>query len=377
MRQPFPPLPRVKSLSVMPTYKCNAACKHCGTCSSPFDKTFLNPDLMLKGINEAIDCGYKVIVFTGGEATLAKDVLLRGIQLASSRGVCTRLVTNGWWATDEEAADAMIASLLEAGLVEINFSTGDYHARFVPLDTVLSACRAAAKIPMRTNLIMVELVEERTVTKRTILDHPIYKQIRREFPRAGVKVKESPWMPLSPEKTSVYPEGVATTRSNLPARMGCTSCLGTTTLQADGQIAACCGIGMRTIPELHVGHISRTTIAEADALMENDFLKRWIRVEGPEKILAWSSTHDPEIRWEGMYAHHCQACVRLYKDSRVRKVIFEHHQEKMAEVLMAEWLLFHYEGELGGTESAVVPGDAQQSFGGESNPQDGCYDGEA
>ena len=368
MRRPFPPLTRVKSLSVMPTYKCNAACRHCGTCSSPYDKTFLDVDLMLKGINEAISCGYRVVVFTGGEATLAEDALLRGLRLASSRGVCTRLVTNGSWATDEIAADSMIAKLLEAGLVEINFSTGDNHANFVPLETMLNACRAAAKIPMRTNIIMVELVADRTITRKTIVTHPIFKKIRSDFPNSRVKVKESPWMPLSPQKTSVYPEGIATTRQNLPIRTGCTSCLGTTTLQADGQIAACCGIGMRIIPELHVGHISRTTIAEADALMENDFLKRWIRVEGPEKILAWAASHDPEIKWEGMYAHHCQACVRLYKDARVRKVIVEHHKERMADVIMSEWLLFHYD------INSVEPfrassGEVHQSFGGEGAPQ--------
>ena len=66
-------------------------------------------------------------------------------------------------------------------------------------------------------------------------------------------------------------------------------------------------------------------------------------MEGPERILEWASTHDPEIQWEDMYAHRCQACIRLYKDSRVKTVIQEHHQEKIADVLFNEWLLYHYE----------------------------------
>jgi hypothetical protein len=42
-----------------------------------------------------------------------------------------------------------------------------------------------------------------------------------------------------------------------------------------------------------------------------------------------------------MYAHRCQACLRLYKDPKVRDVIAQHHQEKIADVLVTEWLLFH------------------------------------
>src|SRR5262249_36577895 len=161
-----------------------------------------------------------------------------------------------------------------------------------------------------------------------------------------------------PRKVEQYPPGMATTSQTLPLRTGCTSCLGTTTIQADGRIGACCGLGMRSIPELQIGHVATTTIAEADAEAEQDFLKRWIRLEGPERILAWAATHDPEIEWEGMYAHRCQACMRLYKDRRVRDVIAEHHEEKLADVVFGEWVLYHYEaGEDDGTPDGAYAGE--------------------
>jgi hypothetical protein len=134
---------------------------------------------------------------------------------------------------------------------------------------------------------------------------------------------------------------MATDRSNLAMHSGCTSYLGTTTIQANGQIGACCGLGMRQIPELQLGNVANTSIAEADSQAESDFLKRWIRVEGPEKILAWAADIDPQIEWEGMYAHRCQSCIRLYKDEKVRRVIREHHQEKLADVIFQEWLIYH------------------------------------
>jgi len=359
----FAPLRRAKTLSVMPTYQCTAACKHCGTYSSPKQTTFLDPELMLKAIEQAAQSGYKVVVFTGGEATLAEDALLRGIRLASSHGICTRIVTNAWWATDEQTADQFLKKLLEAGLVEINFSTGDQHTRFVPLENVLWASRAAAKIPMKTNVIMVETFAGRALTKHTVKAHSIYKSIRRDYPKASVRINESPWMPLSPGEVGHYAEGMSTTKKNLPVHTGCSSCMGTTTLQADGRIAACCGIGMRAIPELQVGHISSMSLTEADEVMENDFLKRWIRIEGPEKILAWAATHDPSIQWEGMYAHHCQSCVRLYRDPKVRAVILEHHQEKMADVLMAEWLLYHYDHKVDAIDDSGGEGFSDSAHG--------------
>lgn len=101
-------------------------------------------------------------------------------------------------------------------------------------------------------------------------------------------------------------------------------------------------LGEKLIPELQLGSIARTSIAEADAAGANDFLKRWIRVEGPERILAWAAGHDQSIEWEGMYAHHCQACLRLYKDPKVRRVITDHYAEKIADVAFKEWLLYHY-----------------------------------
>jgi hypothetical protein len=102
-------------------------------------------------------------------------------------------------------------------------------------------------------------------------------------------------MPLSPSTIHKYPEGTAANRSNLAMRKGCDSILSTTTVQVDGTIAACCGLGMRLIPELQLGNVRDTELIDAQQKAENDFLKRWIRAEGQERILEWASTHDPEI----------------------------------------------------------------------------------
>ena len=351
------PMNMYRTLSVMPTYQCTAACAHCGTYSHPKEQTWLPEEVMLSAIDQAIAADYKLVVFTGGEPTLARGALLRGIERAARARVLTRVVTNAWWASDDEAARQWIDELRTAGLYEINFSTGDQHARFVSLDNVMRATRAAAKAKLSI-CIMVEIVQDRCITRATIESNPIYMAMLEESPRVHINILESPWMPLSYVNIGEYPDGIALNSRNLGTRTGCNSCLSTTTLQADGQLGACCGLGMRKIPELQLGDIRSVPLAEADANAADDFLKRWIRVEGPEKILAWAAGHDPSIAWENLYGHKCQSCIRIYKDEKVRNVIREHHAEKLGDVFLGEWLLYQYRPEenpiQGAQETAVA-----------------------
>jgi hypothetical protein len=58
-----------------------------------------------------------------------------------------------------------------------------------------------------------------------------------------------------------------------------------------------------------------------------------------------------------MYPHNCQACLRVYKDDRVKQVIREHHQEKLADVILGEFLLTRFEP----AESAALPPESPTS----------------
>ena len=118
-------------------------------------------------------------------------------------------------------------------------------------------------------------------------------------------------MPLDEFEVEHYPEGLASNRDTIGTRVGCDSIINTTTVMADGKIMACCGLGTRSIPELHVGDIDTDSFAAVDKKLNQDFLKKWIKVQGPERILAWAATKDPSINWENMYAHRCQACKRI------------------------------------------------------------------
>jgi hypothetical protein len=218
---------------------------------------------ILEAIREAKELNFYNVVFTGGEATLRWNDLLTAIRYAHDLGFPTRLVTNAYWANSMEAAEQRLTALINAGLSEINFSTGDEHTRFIPLENVINATVAAVRLQFRV-WIMVELRAARQVTSASILRHSRISDLS-EDERALIEVAESPWMPLNPTILEDYPSGVTADRLNLKSHIACHNILQTYTVQADGKVGACCGIGMRTIPELNV-----TTVDEPS------FLKRAI-----------------------------------------------------------------------------------------------------
>jgi organic radical activating enzyme len=326
-----------KTLSIQPTFQCTAHCADCGTYSSPWDRNSIPWEIIAASIDQAKELGFFNVVFTGGEATLKWDLLLRGIAYAHEKGFPVRVVTNAFWAANPRKAQEKVDALLAAGLDEINYSTGDEHCKYVPVTNIVNAVEAAMNRKLRTH-IMVEMRDEMKVTKASLLADPRMAAANEANPGL-LSIGESPWMPVDPDRVQKYPEGVATNRKNLPMMRGCDSVLQTYVVQSDGRVGSCCGLGLRMTPELNVARTDeKDFLAKAVEEAEADFLKLWIRYVGVEKILAWAAEKDPSIVWEDMYAHRCQACMRLYRDPVIAEVIREHYTEMIRQVLQDIWL---------------------------------------
>jgi organic radical activating enzyme len=297
-----------KLLCVMPTFQCTAECAHCGTISSPRDETWLPLEQALASIDQAAELGYAGVVFTGGEPTLATDSLLEAMRHAASRRLPVRLVTNAHWAVDEVIAESLLFEWMCAGLCQLNVSTGDRHARFVPLESVARAIAAADRLQLPAT-VLVESGGPADITASLV----------RERLAESVTVAEWRWSALTAFPAS-RPDG-AVNRANLHNCTGCESMFTNITVQANGTISPCCGLGIRLLPELQSGHVGVDTLAGAERRAREDPLKQRIRAEGPERILAWAAERDPRIQWEDLYAHRCQACIRLHRDPLVRAAL--------------------------------------------------------
>jgi organic radical activating enzyme len=331
------PVTEPKILSLLLTLQCTAECSHCGTGSSPRVKDRLSMEKARALIEEAASLSYNAVVFTGGEPTLYGKGLYELVALATKLKFPTRVVTNAHWAKNLTQARAQVQLFANSGLKEINYSTGDEHARFVPTENIVLAARAAMDVGLPT-AIMIEVVHGNTITKEKLVASVLWHHYFSQNETASIRFCESPWMPLE-EMIFRYPEGLATNSHNIGSRSGCDSIINTTTVMGNGKIMACCGLGTLGIPELELSHVNKSSLAGVTALAEADFLKRWIRNEGPERILQWAATKNPEIKWENQYAHKCQACRRLYSDPLVKDVINSDYEEKIDDVLMSEWLI--------------------------------------
>lgn len=331
-------LPIARTLSVMLTHKCNAECTHCGSLSGPKVGGRAEVEMVFAAIDQAATTGFANVVFTGGEPTIYFEDLLACISHAKMRGLLTRTVTNGGWCKTPERTASKLRRLIDAGLDEINFSAGDEHQRFVPLEHVINGIVASLdhQVPIH---LMIEKVKTRAITKSIVLEQ---EPLRSHALLDRLGISESPWMPLDPFSVSDYEAGHTANTENVSQFAGCDSILQTYVIHPKGEVTSCCGIGARVIPELRSEHdfdgSDEGALSALIAEAEEDFLKLWMRQEGPEKILAWAAEHNPNIKWENMYAHRCQACARIYADPEVRTVLLERYEEVLADVLAKSYL---------------------------------------
>lgn len=326
-------LPR--TLTLITTYRCTAACAHCCFDCTPKSGGTLSLGAMIEAIDAAAQLGsVRTVVFSGGECFLTFEELRQAIIRATGHGLCTRCVTNGYWAKSKTRGRALVARLRDAGLREINISTGDQHARFVPIQAVENAAVLGIEAGMLTRVVVEECVD-RATTKDVFCARPAIRALFADNVDGSAEplfdVLESPWMPMDHEAR--IDSKHLLTKAKLPSCKGCRSIFTTIVRAPEGSLGICCGLSRKLIPEVNRPF-------EADRLSETlsecgeDFLKIWLYTEGPEKILAWAAGHDPEIRWENRFAHQCHACLALFRDARVARVIREHFRERVDDVLL-------------------------------------------
>jgi organic radical activating enzyme len=328
------------ALAVLPTYRCTAACEHCCFDSNPT----LTQRIDLATILDAIERvshypSMKLVSFTGGECFLLGRELDEAVAFATSKGLRTRCVTNAYWARSFNAGQRRLRKVVDAGLQEISISTGDNHLKFVALESVINATISALEFGLKTDVV-VEVTKHRSVKGSDVSTHPRLQQVSEEK-RKRLDILESPWMPMHHEKVIDQPGAMLLNRDNVSNFKGCDSILTTLALTPYNRIGLCCGLSRELIPELTVDQGDFETILKTAG---NDFMKIWLSVDGPERILAWAASKDPTIDWEEKYAHRCHACLALHKDPKVVKAIRENYRERMGDVLLRHGMNLQRQG---------------------------------
>lgn len=241
-----------RTLSLITTHRCTAACSNCCFSCSPQHEGPTVPSENLKQyITEAAAFGsFEVVVFTGGECFLYGKSLDDMISHATSHHLKTRFVSNGYWATSMRVARERVKTLVESGLTEANFSTGDNHQKFVKLDYVMNGAVACAESGLNT-VVMVEIFSEMKFEINTFFANERFLELCNE---GKIKILASPWMPfedkaIGPEYSEEY-----LNTANKKSR-SCTSIYDVVAVNPAEYLIACCGLTLEEIPELRLGKL--------------------------------------------------------------------------------------------------------------------------
>ena len=123
----------------------------CGLSCSPRRKDVIEEKLLFKTIDDVLAakaeglCDIKQIGFSGGEAFLYPDLLVKGSNYAKERGFTVTVASNGFWGL---WANEKIDKILSAARLDtIFFSSDAFHREYVSLEALkgaIAACQRAA-----------------------------------------------------------------------------------------------------------------------------------------------------------------------------------------------------------------------------------------
>lgn len=298
-------------LTLIPTHKCTASCNNCCFSCSPNISYIMDMKTMKKIITDAMQSfpHLKVLVITGGECFLLRDDLTEIIKYAVKKyKLIVRVVTNAYWATSFEQAEERLRPLVDAGLTEINFSTGDEHQQFVKFQNIVNAVLASVELNLSTILISVETPPNGKFTSIQLQQNSSIKSLI-ENERIGYI--DAAWM---------YFKNLDTTNNNTSCpqpifqrqRKPCESIFRGININPHSQLLACCGLTVEYNPFLKLGDINQHLIKDLYFSQFNDMFKIWLLVDGPKFI------YDKIMQYRGLkpklLPHDCAYCIETVQN---------------------------------------------------------------
>ena len=211
-------------------------------------------------------------------------------------------------------------------------STGTFHQRFVSVDRIVFAARAAASASIRLR-IAVEVCDQQTFDEKVL-----YRELAREIAARSVFIGHDPWTTDAGGRgtTAVSHERLFDDGGAELSLGGCGQILDTITVTPDQQLLACCGFPMEQLPLLRIGSVERDALDDRLRNAPSSLLKMWLHVAGPHGIADFIAQHEPGYVLPPSPSI-CQACVTLQRDTRAMAVIAEHESE-IAQAVLANFI---------------------------------------
>ncbi len=151
---------KLSGLHLLLTYQCNLECEHCFVWGSPWQSGTMTLTIIQEILKQGKELGtVKWIYFEGGEPFLYYAVLVKGVQEAAKMDYQVGIVSNGYWATDEN--DAIECLNPFAGLIQdLTVSSDLYHYSEKLSRQAQNASKAADELGIPVCVITIAQPEE-------------------------------------------------------------------------------------------------------------------------------------------------------------------------------------------------------------------------
>lgn len=331
-----------KIVSFITTRQCTAECYNCCFKCSPTETRRLKTSQMLNIINQIPEVpSIELVALTGGECFLLGDDLTLLVQEINRNRLYSRCVTNAYWATSETTAFRKLEKLTNAGLTEINYSTGPNHQQFVPIENILNAVKGSIKLGISTG-VNIETTSDDLICNDWI---KIDKEVETAFKENKLHVTNSAWMPHGSEilshcydgrtiKSSChYYSSAERNRFNPDNMTGCANLLHGINVNTEMEVSTCCGLTQDYLSAMKIGTLEGSTLKNIIEATPADLLQMWLHVDGPEKILQFVKNKNPSFQIPKDSYHICHTCLYLYKNKQVRHVIEKFYKEVEQDIL--------------------------------------------
>ncbi|UCE81157.1 MAG: radical SAM protein [Methanobacteriota archaeon] len=150
----------LSSVHILLTYKCDSECDHCFVWSSPHAPGTMSIHQITEILKQATDLkSVNSVYFEGGEPFLFYPIMLKGIELAKQSGFDAGIVSNAYWAEDEDDARLWLKPLANLGVADLSLSADDYHGEDESDRRVANATRAAELLGIDVGVLRVKSVD--------------------------------------------------------------------------------------------------------------------------------------------------------------------------------------------------------------------------
>lgn len=312
------------TLSISPTHRCTAECTNCCFGCNPRISYTMDIYEIKRIIVEVTDSypTIKVVVFTGGECFLLGEKLTEIIKFAHKKNLFTRVVTNAYWATTPYQAKQRLKKLVDAGLSEINFSTGIEHQKYVKVDNVTNAVEASVSLGLTNIFVSVE-------SHKNEFDSNFFRNHERTkdfILNRQVICVDSNWISFKSNACN-YNFNNLFNQSKRP----CMNILTGIYVNPYSQLLSCCGLTSEYNPYLKLGDLRINSVKE---LYENQFVdlyKIWLHIDGPETI--YETIMKARKLNKRIFNHECAYCMEIMRDKENIRIMKELIKDELPNML--------------------------------------------